>query len=273
MHDLVRLYSAHHGDTRASVDDRGEALTRLLEYYLVTTHAANAHLDPKVTDPAALGFGDRQQALAWLDIEYPNLTAATHAVATEHDLLTSACDLPDAMAEFLEWRRHFKDWIVLSNVALTVAHTLGDHHGRAIALNNLGMALRHTRRFEEAITAHQRAVRISRDVGDHHGEGNALGNLGIALQEMRRFEEAITTHQDAVQIYTDTGDQHGAGRALNNLGSALLEVRQFEEAVTVYQHAARIFHDTGDRYGEGIALNNLESVRQAQLQTTESEPK
>lgn len=101
MHDLIRLHSAHHGDTQASTDQRPQAFAPLLEHYLATTRAANAHLDPHVDAPARLGFPTREQALGWLDAEYPNLTAATYAAAVDPGSLAAARDLPDAMWDFL----------------------------------------------------------------------------------------------------------------------------------------------------------------------------
>jgi tetratricopeptide (TPR) repeat protein len=257
MHDLIRLYSAHHGHAHAGADQRPDGFTRLLEHYLATTRAANAHLAPAAHDPASLGFPTREQAQAWLDAEYPNLTAATDAAAASPRHLTVARDLPAAMWEFLEWRRHFSDWITLSRTALTAAQALHDQRGQAAALNSLGVALREVRRFDEAITACQNAAQIYRDTSDRHGEGGTLNNLGLAFLEVRRFDEAITAYQNAAQIYRDTSDRHREGRALNNLGNALREVRRFDEAITAHQEHLQISRDTGDRHGEGTALGNL----------------
>jgi tetratricopeptide (TPR) repeat protein len=256
MHDLIRLHSAHHAHAHADADQRPEAITRLLEHYLATTRAACAHLDPIVADPSSLGFPSREQALAWLDAEYPNLTAATYAAAGSGHL-TIARDLPAAMQDFLLRRRHFSDWITLSQTALTAAQALQDRRGQGAALNSLGIALRLVRRFDEATAAHQQDLQICRDTGDRHGEGKALGNLAIALAQAGRFDEAITAHQDAVQICRDTGDRHGEGTALNNLGGTLAEVGRFDEAITALQQNLQICRDTGDRHGEGMALGNL----------------
>jgi tetratricopeptide (TPR) repeat protein len=257
MHDLIRLHSTHHGYNRAGADQRPEALTRLLGYYLATTRTANAHLDPIVADPASLGFPTREQALAWLDAEYANLTAAAHTAAADPDHLTVARDLPYAMWDFLLWRRHFNDWITLSQIALTASQALHDLHGQVAALNSLGAALRATGRFEEAITAHQDAIQICQDTGNRRGEGGILINLGVALHGAGQFEEAITAHRDAIQICQDTGDRPGEGMALSNLGGSLREVGRFEEAITAHRDAIQICRDADDRHGEGQKLDSL----------------
>jgi len=297
MHDLLRLHSAQHGQAEAAADQRPEALMRLLHYYLDTTGAANAHLDRAVDDPPRTTFSTREQALAWLDVEYPNLRAATHAAAADPDHLTIACELPAAMWNFLLWRRHFSDWIALSQTALTASRTLGDQaaqavafsslgvalyearqfeaaiaahqgavdidrdtanrHGEAQALNNLGNALQQVGRMDDAITAQQRALQIFRDVGDRAREANALLNLGNAFRKTERFEAAIAAYQDVARIGADTGDQQREGKALDNLGIALYAMRRFEEAITAHQDAAQAFRDVGDRHSEGMAFNNL----------------
>ena len=79
--------------------------------------------------------------------------------------------------------------------------------------------LQEVRRFEEAITALQEDLAICRETGDRHGEAVALHNIGIALRKMRQFEEAITAHQDAAAIFRETGDRHSEDLALDNLES------------------------------------------------------
>ena len=44
--------------------------------------------------------------------------------------------------------------------------------------HNLGVALQEARRFDEAITAHQQAAALFSELGDRHGEALALDNLG-----------------------------------------------------------------------------------------------
>jgi tetratricopeptide (TPR) repeat protein len=241
MHDLIRLHSAYLGHSHGDGDQRPEALTRLMKHYLTTVRAACAHLHAAVDDPARLGFPTREQALAWLDAEYPNLTAGTYAAAADPGHLTVARDLPSAMWHFLLWRRHFNDWISLSRTAFTAAQALHDQRGQAVALGGLGAALQGVRRFDEAITVHQQQLQICQDVGDRHGEGQALGNLGLALREAHRFKEAITAHQDAAQIFRDMGDQYGEEIILSdlqktrqaraaNLGTSELSPRSTENA-------------------------------------------
>ncbi|QWF85132.1 tetratricopeptide repeat protein [Amycolatopsis sp. CA-230715] len=303
LHDLLRLHSARHGELHAEPDRREQALARLLGYYLTTTGAANAHLDPRVEEPGALGFPDQEHALNWLDVEYANLTAATFTVLADHPAIGR--DLPQAMWHFLRRRRYLNDWIALSEAAVDAARSLADRDGEATALNALGSALQEMGRIEEAVTAHTDAARFYRDVGNHHGEGKALinlgaallrnkladqavtalhgaaemfqqtgdrvhevmalQNLGTALRAQGRLDEAVTIHTDVVRIYRDLRDRHGEAIAADNLGSSLHEVQRFDEAIDAHRSAARYYHEEGDHYGEAMALNSLGlSLREVQ---------
>ncbi len=257
MHDVIRLHARDHLDPQ----QRNPATHRLLEQYQHTARAADAHLRALPGNPVPDRFTGRQDALAWFDIEHTNLTTAvTLALDTGHYELTT--QLATNLTQYLEWRRHFTDWVSVSEHALTAAKHLNTPSTLADAWSFLGLALREIRRFDEAITAHYQDLAICLETGDRHGEGAALNNLGNALQDVRRFDEAITAHQNAATIYQETSDRHSEGTALNNLGIALRRVRRFDEAITAHQIASTICRETGDRHGEGKALNNLGNALQ-----------
>ena len=254
MHDLLRLYARQIPDN--GPEEREQAVSRLLAWYLRYARAADTRLRALAGMPAPAEFPSRDDALAWLDAERPGLIAAvTMAAGTGRH--QEAMRLPLNLSEYLQWRRRFDDWLAVIAVSRDSARQLNDKGGEAAALTTLGNALLEVRRFEEAVSAHQAAAAIYREAGHRHGEGMALNNLGLALQEVRRFEEAISAHQDAAAIYRETGDRHGEGMALNNLGPALRKVRRFEEAISAQQDAAAIFRETGDRHSEGLALVGL----------------
>jgi tetratricopeptide (TPR) repeat protein len=255
MHDLLRLYARQLSDTYAETDKREQAYDRLLDFYLKTAQAADAHLRALTGTAVPADFTGRENALAWLDAERPNLiTAVTLASRTGRDQF--ALKLPLTLREYLQWRRRFDDWLTILAISRDTAHRLGDRPNEAAALTSLGAALVWVRRFDEAITTLQEAVAIFRETGDRREE-HALNNLGVALREARRFDEAVTALQDAAAICRETGDRHGEAMALNNLGNALQEVGRFDEAITAHQDAAAIHRETGNRHGEGMALGNL----------------
>jgi tetratricopeptide (TPR) repeat protein len=256
MHDLLYLYAGQLSDAHAEADGREQACDRLLDYYLDTATAADAHLHALPRTPVPAAFTGRDDALAWLDAQRTSLvTAVTMAASTGRDEI--AIWLPLSLVQYLAWRRRFDDRLSVCMISRDTARRRGDRELEAATLNNLGKALDDLRRFEEAITALQDAATIFRETGNRHTESMALANLGDALRQVRRFEEAITALEDATAICRETGDRNGEGSALTSLGLALRDLRRFEEAVTAHQGAAAIFRETGDRHGEGNALTNL----------------
>jgi tetratricopeptide (TPR) repeat protein len=191
MHDLIRLYAGDTAHRDLDEDRRHAATDRLLDYYLAMTRAADTHLRARSGQviPETEVFAGQEEALAWLDTEQANLTAAV-GLAADTQRHRVAVDLASCLAEFLGWRRQFTDSVAVAQVAARAATHLNDPARQADALVYLGLAMREVRRFEEAITAHTQARDIYRDLGDRHGEGTAWNNLGNALQEVRRFEEA-----------------------------------------------------------------------------------
>jgi tetratricopeptide (TPR) repeat protein len=256
MHDLLRLYACQLSDTYAEADKREQARDRLLDFYLKKAQAADTHLRALPGTALPADFTGRDDALAWLDAERPNLISAVNmASRTGRDQF--ALRLPLNLNEYLSWRRRFDDRLTILAISQDAARRLGDRSNEAGVMTSLGITLRNVRRFDEAITAHQDAAAIYRETRDRHSEAMALNNLGTALVEVRRFDEAITAHQDAAAIYRETRDRHSEGNAVNNLGLALVEVRRFDEAITAHQDAAAIYRETRDRHSEGMAVNNL----------------
>jgi tetratricopeptide (TPR) repeat protein len=252
MHDLVREYAG----TVFPETGTGEAVDRLLDYYMRTTRAADRHLEalPGMLVPEE--FTDRAAALLWLDAERANLVAAASlAAATGRDVV--ARDLPNRLSNYLDWRRYLDDKVLTEGISRDAARRLRDRRGEANALNNLGVALVGLRRFDEAIVACTESAALQKKVRNRRGRGIALNTLGIALRHERRFEEAINAHQQASRLFRRIRDSHSVGMALNNLGSDLTEARRFEEAIAAHTRAVVTYQQIGDRRREAKALGNL----------------
>ena len=295
MHDLLRLYARRLSDKHADADGREQARKRILNYYLSIADAANNHLEALPGMVLPENFTGRDDALAWLDAERPNLVAAVTMAARARNEV--AVELPLALAQYFYRRRRLDDWlttldkslqtarllgdrteegtalarlgwalneagrpgeaILACQDAVTICGEFGDRHGEGMALNTLGRALYQVRRLGEAIAVLEDAVAICRETGDRHEEGIALTNQGLALGELGRLDEAITAHQDAVAICQEIGDRREEGMVLTNLGGALRKLGRLDEAIIAHQDAVAICQETGDRHGKGIALGNL----------------
>jgi tetratricopeptide (TPR) repeat protein len=255
LHDLIRRYVADQG-----IDDeeREEAITRLLEYYIAMARAADEHLHPLPGQPVPDLFPGRDQALAWFDDEHAALVATAQWAATNYPIHTT--QLAVALAEYQSWRRHLNDRLTVCRTALDACRRSNNRSGECVMWNSLGVGLWESRRFEEAVTAHERARDIYRETGDLPGEGSAWVNIGVALHELHRFEEALTAHERARDIFRTIGDQRAVVAVRINIGRTLKELGRFDEAISAYEFVLAVCQATGDRHGEGKTSANLSIV-------------
>jgi tetratricopeptide (TPR) repeat protein len=214
-------------------------------------------------------FADWGQALAWLDSERAGLVAAVQW-AREGRFAATAVRLSQYLAQYLDWRRSFDDWITVCGAAREAAHRAGNQVGEATAVDNLGSALRETGRAEEAIDAHTRARTLFQAVGDRHREAMAWTTLGSALWETGRAEEAIDAHTRARTLFQAVGDRHGQAIAWNNLGNALRDTGRREEAIEAYEKALKRYREFDDWYRTGRTLSNLALAHQHAARPTEA---
>ncbi|MFI5568966.1 tetratricopeptide repeat protein [Streptomyces sp. NPDC051740] len=260
LHDLVRAFGAGVVAGDAKLREEGDAARgRVLKFYLRWTDAADDRLRwlPGMEEPER--FGDRGQALAWLDAERAGLVAAV-GWGWEERFAGAAVRLALCLGEYLDWRRYFDDWIAVAEAARESAQLAGNQPGEAIAWDHLGLALGEAGRAEEAIDAHTRARDLYQAVGDCHGEASAWSNLGVAQQEAGRAKEAIDTHTRARNLCQATGDDVGEAIAWDNLGVALGAVGRAREAIDAHSRARDLYQAAGDRHGEGRAWHNLGSA-------------
>ncbi|MFC8373436.1 NB-ARC domain-containing protein, partial [Streptomyces sp. NPDC057239] len=186
LHDLVRVFGAGVVAGDAELREEGErARERVLEFYWRWADAADDRLRwlPGMEEPER--FGDRGQALAWLDGERAGLVAAV-GWGREERFAGAAVWLATCLGEYLSWRRYFDDWIAVAEAAREAAQRAGNRLGEAAALDHLGIALQRAGQAEKAIGAHTRARDLYRAGGDRDGEAGAWDNLGLAMGEAGR---------------------------------------------------------------------------------------
>lgn len=279
FHDLLAIYASERVRTDESVEDRTEALRRVLHWYLHSSHAAERILSKRTqrvtlnqfdfsTPP--LTFSTQDKALEWCEAERVNLVSSTSqaAAAGEYEI---AWKLPNTLWGFLQLRRYWTDWIFTHKIALTAARELQDPEGEAWTLGSLAMACRDLRRFEEAISYLEQAIAICQRTGWQWGEGIALTILGAVyydlgkLENMRRsrFEKAIEVLTQAEIILHSIEDKWGEGFALNNLGGIYRYLGDFGNALDCLRRALAARRAVNDDNGEADTLNELGNVNGA----------
>ncbi|MEU6597360.1 tetratricopeptide repeat protein [Streptomyces flaveolus] len=257
LHDLVRGFGAGVVAGDAGLREEGEkARERVMEFYWQWADAADDRLRwlPGMDEPER--FGEREQALAWLDGERAGLVAAVEW-GREERFASDAVALAASLGEYLAWRRYFDDWITVAEAAREAARLAGHRLGEAVLWDHLGIALREAGRVEEAIDAHTNARDTFQTAGDRLNEAMAWSNLGTALLEASRVEEAIAADTRARGLFQAAGDHQREASAWDSLGLALREKGRVEEAIDAHTNARDMFQTAGDRHGAAGAWNNL----------------
>ncbi|GAB2760999.1 AfsR/SARP family transcriptional regulator [Amycolatopsis magusensis] len=244
MHDLLRAYAGE----SAGADD--EASRRILGWYLHSAIHARAVLDPyarpmwtdAVPAPSNLPvFEHRDAALAWFELERPNLGAAVRdAVARGYP--TVAWQLASALLIYFFSCRRWDDWLGTHLTALAVA----DPPGRAHMLNGLGVAYDDLHDYERAIGCHVEAARLFEQAGEGLAAAWNQNNLGVAYDNAKRFTEAAASYQDGLRRFRELGDPRGEGYCLNNLGDVLRQLGSFAEAEAYLREAMSVHRRAAD---------------------------
>ncbi|MFD0689170.1 tetratricopeptide repeat protein [Actinomadura fibrosa] len=271
-HDLIRDFAVEAAATEEPPDRCRAAVTSLLDHYVATASAAMRVLYPDeedrrprvpatrspvppVTEPAA--------ALAWLDVERPNLVAAC-AHGTAHGWPERTTRLAAVLFRYLDVGGHLADAEAVYGHARQAAEDAGDRTSEAHVLTSLGGVYWNQGRYEHAAQAVQDALAIFQATGDRFGQARALGNLGLIYWRQGRYPQAADHSRQALALHRGSGDLAGQARALGNLG--LVRWRQGEngKAIRAVRQAMACYGKLGDRRGEARMLGNLGNVRHHQ---------
>lgn len=310
LHDLIRAYAVDRSSRDDSRQERRQARARLLSYYLDSASHVDRILHPhrrridSLADRSAgpqLGVNTRQEALAWLELEWHNaLTVATYAIAHEwkkegtllvhalaqfletcgyweeaadaHEIALQACrDIRDlrgigqASLELCIMQFNMGDYdtaLQHANEALAAHRALDDSRAEAETLDIIGVLLWSTAHFREALAHHQEARTLSRSVHDRRIEADALGHIGLSYWHLGRYDESISHFREALQMFRDIGDRHGEAITLNNIGDVQQSRGYHRDAAELYQRSLNIFQEIPGRQNNAILLQNLGSVHQ-----------
>jgi tetratricopeptide (TPR) repeat protein len=268
MHDLLRRFARDHA---AAGPGTGQALGRLLDYYLHTAALAQDRLarqtrpgPPPATLPtapaAAPVLEDAGQALAWARAERDSLLACLDHV-TRDSQHARVIALTAALAELLRRDGPWTEAVTRHITALQSARHLGDRLGQAGALTDLGTVRGLTSDYPGAAGDLEQALAIYRDLGDRLGQASALNILGAGRGLTSDYQGAARDLEQALAIYRDLGDRLGQARSLNNLSAVRRGTGDYQGAAGDLEQALAIYRDLGDRLGQASALLYLGTVR------------
>jgi len=263
LHDLMRAYA---GELAEQIDDtcrRREALRRMLDFYLHTSHAATGllaphdealDLDPAVAGTAHLTLKDQHDALGWFAAEIATLLAVTR-LAAESGFDTHAWQLAATMHTYLHRQGRWQEAADAHRGALRAAERLGSSRARAHAHQLLGRAM-----AQVDVLDARRHLRSAYDLFV------VLGATAAAARTQQAI--GITYEQDdparslpharlALRLASLAGDTHLQGRVLNGLGWLHALLGNHAEAETFCRRALALMIEAGDDDGTADAWDSV----------------
>lgn len=269
MHDLIRRYA----QDRAAADcsaDRQQSVDRLLDYYQNAADVAGAHMACKTQTRTVLpasapppiavpSMPDYAQALAWIRAELANLLACLDYVTrtSQHQRVAA---LSTGIAALLRSDGLWADAVARHSVAVEAARRLGDRHGEAIALNDLGDALFLRGDLQAAAQMHDEAVSIYRELSNRQGYANALSDLG-GVRELMGDRRGAADLEEALAICRDLGDRQGQAWILDWMGYVRRHTGDIVGAAGPLAEALSIFRERGQPDGQTCCLGQIGVVR------------
>ncbi|MGX7826620.1 BTAD domain-containing putative transcriptional regulator [Actinokineospora sp. 24-640] len=131
---------------------------------------------------------------------------------------------------------------------------LGATHGRAAALDGLGMVHHKAGRAEQAVKALGEALDLCRRERSAAGTARVLCNLGeITAGTAVAFDHLA----EALSLAGLLADRHIEGHALHNLGYAHWRAGQFDDAMRDYRRALELREEIGDTEGRGTTMDAI----------------
>jgi tetratricopeptide (TPR) repeat protein len=267
FHDIVRAHAGAIATRDDAGPDAAQGLTRLLDHYRGTAQRAMDVAYP--TAPAshralAAGtptFPDPESALAWLEVEMPNLRgAALHAA--EHGWPQHAVHLAVTLHRHLRWQGPFSDAEQLYLRVLDSARGSSDRVGEAEVLICLGDIRWPQGRVESAAQCYRHAVAIARDRTLSAVEIGGLTGLADLERMQDKPGQAVGFLEAALDIARHSDDRSGEMAALITLGWAKLDKGQ--PAVDRFERALTLARAIGNRHETVRALRGLGHVHRLQ---------
>ncbi|WP_433309187.1 BTAD domain-containing putative transcriptional regulator [Micromonospora sp. CA-269861] len=263
FHDLLRRYAVDRFTEEEVEATREETRQRLFDHYLGMADAAGRRIIPHFVrlprTPGPDPFPDNDAALAWLDAESANLTAAVEQTAL-HGPRRYAWSLTDAMRAYFHQRGRREEWLTTAMAALVAAQAENDARAQAAMHQSIALAQVNSGRYEEA-RQHLLDGLACIDVDDwEEGRNGILNNLSAVHQRLGDPRAAIDCARLSLALSRQSGNDGGEAMSLANLGFSYWQLGAFAEADRHFSAALERGERAGARYNVAVLLVDLANV-------------
>jgi DNA-binding SARP family transcriptional activator len=141
--------------------------------------------------------------------------------------------------------------------ALGIFDQLGDTHGRALTLGNLGFTVRLAGDYELALLHYQAALTSSREAGDPVCEVDALANIAQIMMDHGEYEMVEELLGQALVVCRSLKSRRSFAQTEHKFGEFFLRTGSLERAERSFMSVLQVVREDGDLVGEAYALHGL----------------
>lgn len=257
LHDLIRLYATDRCHLEEDTASVAAARERLYWFYLLRVAAAArllypvwlTLLQPEPVEPVARSrFARSSQALAWMDQEFLNITAAiTHADAPTH----LAWPMAEALRPYLVTQGRYRaEGLSACLGVLSAAVAAEDPRAAAAMHNTLGAVYNRHAEYERAMRHYTEELYAHRTSGFAVGQARALIAIGNVYQAMGDLDEAVEHITKGLRLAEEKGSH--AVSCLGWLNTSFVEMQRgrLDGAEYAARQALSLCDDEGGRIAE-----------------------
>ncbi|MBB5958190.1 DNA-binding SARP family transcriptional activator/tetratricopeptide (TPR) repeat protein [Saccharothrix tamanrassetensis] len=227
MHDLIKLYAADLAHQDLSERERDGALSRLVDHYLHTAHAADRLLHPhrppiRFDEPRSncrpRHLADTGAALDWFTAERHNLLAVTRRLSDDHSRSVRVWQLAWALDTFLYRQGHLHDAVAVWRAGLAAADRHGTPDVRVLAHRLLGAAVTYVGLHDEAVAHLSKALALAEETGDVLARAHTHRSLAQTAERQGHEQRALEHAVRALDLYRGLDLPALEALALNAVG-------------------------------------------------------
>ncbi|MFE9744868.1 ATP-binding protein [Saccharothrix saharensis] len=266
LHDLVHAYAREVVAERFGEAERRTALHRLLDHYLHTVKEvecvrapyrdSDTPLDPPLPDVVVTGAADRDDALAWLELEKTTVFGMVEH-ASRHGFPAHTWRLTAWLTSFCGRRGYWREALRCHRLALDSARELDDEAARLTAHRGLGRIHVVLGDFAEAEAHFEQALASARATDDRRAQANLHADLGVLHEDDGEHAEALHHAQQALEIADELGEAMLYRRTLNSVGWLHALLGDHRTALEHCRRALALHRETGDVSGEAVIWDSL----------------
>jgi len=260
FHDLVRLYATD----RCHLDENTASITaateRLYRFYHARVDAAARLLYPvwitllqpeQASSETRTWFANSSQALAWMDQEFLNITAAVTNAGAEGPVHL-AWPMAEALRPYLVTQGRYRaEGLSACLVVLDAAVKAEDFRAAAAIHNTLGAVYNRHAEYPRAMRHYSEELRAHQAGGSPVGEARALIAVGNVYQAMGELDEAAKHIAEGLRLAEENGSRAVSCLGWLNVSFVKMLRGKLDDAENAARQALSLCDDDGGRIAEG----------------------